>query len=123
MRRVLKYDGSPIDVWGSGDQVRDFIYIEDCVDAIQKLMFTISDGSAVNLGTGIPTSFKDLVKTACKVVHGVDDVKINTLLDKPEGVFWRCADTKKMNAMGYTPTTPLEAGIRACCEFIKENEG
>lgn len=100
-----------IDVWGSGEQVRDFIYIDDCIDAILHISKQIDDGTAVNLGTGVPTSFVELIQKMSNVIYG-KDIKINRLLEKPEGVFYRAADTTLMHSYGFKPKVTLEDGIR-----------
>jgi GDP-L-fucose synthase len=121
LQRVLNSDGqSPITVWGSGDQVRDFIYIDDCVDGMLQIMDKIDDGSAVNLGSGIPTSFKDLIRSMNKVIHGNWDVEFNALMDKPEGVFYRSCDPSMMFEHGFKPTYTLEDGIIRCIELLKD---
>ena len=59
-KRVLANRGAPeVTVWGSGTQMRDFIHIEDCVDAVLATVDQIDDAGAVNLSTGILTSFID----------------------------------------------------------------
>jgi len=59
IKRVLDKE-NPIVVWGSGDQRRDFIYIEDIVDAVLATMDVLPAASPLNLGVGIPTSFREL---------------------------------------------------------------
>ncbi|HYE71976.1 MAG TPA: NAD(P)-dependent oxidoreductase, partial [Blastocatellia bacterium] len=59
---------SPIVVWGSGDQLRDFIYIEDAVEAVFASCNKMETGSALNLGSGVGTSFRELAQTACRVI-------------------------------------------------------
>jgi len=51
-----------IQVWGTGDQMRDFIHIEDCIKGVVTTMDKIDDGSPINLSTGKLTSFKEFVK-------------------------------------------------------------
>lgn len=93
-RRVLGEVGSPtIIVWGSGKQMRDFIHIEDCVDGVLATMDRIDDAGAVNLSTGRPTSFEDLVAMIAREIGYAPVVHGRT--DKPEGVFARYGDTAR----------------------------
>ena len=112
VRKVIKSKGkSPIEVWSTGEQVRDFIYIDDCIDAILHIAPQINNGRAVNLGTGIPTSFNELITKVWDMRYESGESQLNRLLDKPEGVFYRVADTLLMKGYGYQPTTTLEQGI------------
>lgn len=96
-------------VWGSGDQMRDFIYIEDCIDGVLAMMDKIDDGDAVNLSTGIVTDFKSFAATATRQ-YGYEPRIVGTT-DKPEGVFARAGDTAKQRSLGFTASTDVETGI------------
>jgi nucleoside-diphosphate-sugar epimerase len=115
VRRVGRRE-SPIIVWGSGDQKRDFIYIEDVVDAVFATCDKLEPGQALNLGSGVGTSFRDLAILAGRVIgHGATVANDQT---KPEGVFARVGDCSKLFRW-YRPTTPLEEGIRIAHEYQK----
>jgi nucleoside-diphosphate-sugar epimerase len=60
-KRAIAHRGeSQLAVWGTGAQMRDFIHIENCVDGVLQTMDKIDNGDALNLSTGIYTSFKEL---------------------------------------------------------------
>ena len=62
-KRVLANRGATVlIVWGTGTQMRDFIHIEDCVDGILTTIDQIDDAGAVNLSTGIFTSFIEFAR-------------------------------------------------------------
>ena len=87
-KRVIDNKNSnQISVWGSGKQMRDFIYIDDCIDGVLETMDKINDGSALNLSTGKFTSFINLASKACEIVGFNSSIK--GLENKPEGVFAR----------------------------------
>ncbi len=113
VRRAARRD-NPIVVWGSGTQTRDFIYIEDVVDAVFTTMNAIAPGDALNLGSGIAVSFRQLAELACKVV-GHEAIVTNDAT-KPEGVYARVADCTKLNQF-YRPTTSLESGLRIVYQY------
>lgn len=116
-RRVLeKKSQNQVKVWGTGDQMRDFIHISDCVSGVLASMTSINDGSAVNLSTGIFTSFKDFVRTAADIVGYSPEVTGTS--DTPEGVFARGGDTGKQASLGISHRVPFRAGIKAGIEFI-----
>ena len=94
VKRALKNRGEPhFQVWGTGDQQRDFIHIEDCVDGVLRTMDEVDDADALNLSTGRLTSFKEFAR----IVTGMlgDTPEIHGTSSKPEGVFARGGDTTK----------------------------
>lgn len=116
LKRVIEKE-LPIQVWGDGEQSRDFIYIEDCIDGILNTYEQIDDASALNLGTGKRTSFRSLIATACSV-NGIE-CEIRPLTDKPVGVFARYCDRTKQELFGFTPKYSLEEGIRIVSDFLR----
>jgi GDP-L-fucose synthase len=107
IRRVARGE-SPIIVWGSGNQLRDFIYIDDVVDAVFASYEALKPGEVLNLGSGVGTSFRQLAEVACKVI-GHKAAVVNDA-SKPEGVFARVANPDRMFKY-YRPGTSLERGI------------
>jgi len=105
----------PMTVWGSGTQMRDFIYIDDCVEGMLTVSEQIGDGSGVNLSTGIPTSFNSFAAMAWEAVQGSRaGLEVRNTTDKPEGVFARYGSTRLQEKLGFCYQKSLEAGIRHC---------
>jgi nucleoside-diphosphate-sugar epimerase len=108
--RVARRD-DPIEVWGTGEQGRDFIYIDDCIDAMLVILGKVNDGRGINIGTGKLTSFNELIKTLCTLEDHKGEIR--RLTDKPVGVQSRYADTTVLNGeIGWFPLTSLEDGMR-----------
>jgi nucleoside-diphosphate-sugar epimerase len=115
-KRVLENRGADtLHVWGTGDQMRDFIHIDDCIDCIFSTMDEIDDGSAVNLSTGILTSFKEFARIAAAMVGY--QPKILGMSDKPEGVFARGGDTTKQMELGFRASITFREGIERALEY------
>ena len=105
-------------VWGSGDQMRDFIYVDDAVEAALLSMHSLSPGEALNLGSGVGTSFRKLARIVCGVLgHSAEIVNDSS---KPEGVFARVGDCRRMLAI-YTPVVSLTEGIERTHKFLSSN--
>lgn len=119
IQRVVAGD-DPVIIWGSGDQVRDFIHIDDIVECVLQTMNKLDPGEVLNLGSGEACSFAALASIAVGVLDGPDASR-GLVFDtsKPEGVFWRVADTYKMNQF-YKPKVSLEEGIRRVAAHLKE---
>jgi nucleoside-diphosphate-sugar epimerase len=113
IRRVARRE-SPIIVWGSGRQLRDFIYIGDVIDAVFASYEHLHPGEALNLGSGQGTTFMQLAELAGKVIGHQAEV-INDP-SKPEGVFARVADCDRMFQY-YRLATSLERGIEIVYDY------
>jgi len=101
----------PFEVWGSGKQGRDFVYIDDVIDFIMMLLDNVHDGSAYNIGSGKLTSFLDLIRIFTGFAGYNPTIK--PLLDKPVGVFSRYANMEYVeNKFGWKPKISLREGMR-----------
>lgn len=123
IRRVVNRE-NPIQIWGSGDQCRDFIHIDDVVEAVMQTKDVLKPGDVLNLGSGIPISFRQLAAmahTECGLGTSTYPCSIVCDTTKPEGVFYRVADTYKLNQF-YKPKVSLEEGIRRVAKHLTKTE-
>jgi nucleoside-diphosphate-sugar epimerase len=118
-KRVLANLGAEvITVWGSGRQMRDFIHIEDCVDGVLATMDRVDDGGAINLSTGILTSFIEFTALAAELCGF--SPRVEGMSDKPEGVFARGGETRKQRSLGFTHKIELRDGIKWALDFYSD---
>jgi GDP-L-fucose synthase len=121
-KRALRNRGAKtISVWGSGDQMRDFIHIEDCVDGILRTMDSIDNAGAINLSTGIFTSFKQFAKMAANLC-GYDPEVVGTS-NQPEGVFARAGDVAKQHALGFRHSIEFKSGTARALDYYSKQAG
>ncbi len=107
--RVARHD-NPIEVWGTGEQGRDFVHIDDCIDAMFVVLDKIKDGRGINIGSGRLTSFNELIRVMLDLEG--HQGRIQPLLDKPVGVQSRYAHTEFLNnEIGWKPAISLEKGM------------
>ena len=121
IRQALK--GEPLTVFGDGSQTRDFVFIEDNVQAsILALLKEESDGHSINIGTGRPLTIIDLAELIIKI-SGRKDLKIDFQPLRKEGeVIHRFPDVSKMRRLlGYQPRYSIEEGLRKTFEWYKNN--
>ncbi len=119
-KRVLANRGaSEIGVWGTGRQMRDFIHIDDCISGVLHTMDQIDDGSAINLSTGIFTSFVEFVQTAADVLGFHPEVKGTS--NTPEGVFARGGDTALQQELGFRYDLSFREGIQRALDYFENN--
>lgn len=109
--RALR-EAAPFDIWGTGRQVRDFIYIDDVVAATMAAVDLDVQGPT-NLCTGVPTSFLELAAAFTEAAGYSPQFAPQP--DKPVGVAYRVGNPDKMLSF-YTPKITLEAGIRSVFE-------
>lgn len=107
--RVARRD-DPVVIWGSGDQGRDFVHIEDCIDAMLLAIQKITDGSGINIGSGKITTFKEVAQMYAEIAGYKPQIK--PLVDKPTGVYSRYADINYMRKkLNWVPKISLQEGL------------
>lgn len=119
-RRAI-YKESPFEVWGSGYQGRDFVHIDDVLDCTLLAMDKIHDGTAINIGMGRLTNFREIIGIFCKFAGY--DPEIKPLLDKPVGVHSRyCSIDFVKEHLGWEPKISLEAGLKRVYDAVMAKE-
>jgi UDP-glucose 4-epimerase len=117
-RAALKED--PFEVWGSGYQGRDFVHIDDVLDCTLEAMNKINDGTAINIGLGRLTTFREIIELFCEFADYKP--KIKPLLDKPVGVFSRyCSMDWVKENLGWEAKISMRDGLRRVYNQAVEN--
>jgi len=102
----------PYVIWGSGEQERDFTYVSDIVNGTILAAEKITNGTPINLGTGVRYKITDV---AAKIfdIMGWRPKRIIFDTSRPEGVASRALDiSRAKNLLGWTPKVDLEEGLR-----------
>ena len=106
-------------LWGTGEPMREFLFVEDLAEALIFLMNNYNDSEIINVGTGKDISILDLTKLMCKII-GYDG-KIIFDSSKPNGTMRKVLDVSKINKLGWEAKTSLEEGIKKTYQyFLKE---
>jgi GDP-L-fucose synthase len=105
-----------ITVWGTGKATREFLYIEDCAEAIALATERYNKPDPVNIGAGFEISIKDLVALIAKLTgFKGENIWDNT---KPDGQPRRMLDTSKAEReFGFKAKTSFEEGLRKTIEW------
>ena len=102
----------PYQIWGNGQQERDFTYVDDIVDGTILCAEKISDMTPINLGTGVRYKMIDVVKMILKIL-GWTPNKISFDTSKPTGAVSRALDNSRAKELlGWEPKYDLESGLR-----------
>ena len=113
-----KSDNLKIEVWGDGEQTRSFMYIDDCITGLDKLMESdFSD--PINLGRSELVSINQLIDIISEIA-GVE-VEREHNLDAPQGVRGRNSDNSLiMDKLKWEPEVDLKTGLAKTYAWIKE---
>ena len=119
IRRVIESNtGDDISVWGSGNQGRAFIHVDDIVDAILKTIITPNLPEYMQIGPNYCTSIKELIEMLLKISK--KDLNIKYDLTKPEGDKGRFANASNAKKyLNWEPKIDLEEGLKATYTWIK----
>lgn len=113
--RILR--GQEVTVYGDGEQTRDFVFVDDVVDAFVRAA-TRGGGLVCNIGTGKETSVNHLLATMAGAA-GVEVTAVNAPLRQGE-LLRSCLDVERASMqLGWRPWTELAEGIRPVLDFVR----
>ena len=108
-----------IDVWGSGDVSREFLYVEDCADGVLRAAETYDESAPVNIGTGREIMIRDLVQLIARLTGFDGEIRWQT--ERPNGQPRRGLDvTRAFEKFGFRAQTSLEDGLRRTISWFEE---
>lgn len=107
---------NPLVVWGDGNQIRDFLYVKDCARGMLMAMEKYYECDPLNLGSGVPTTIRELVETIVK--HTPHTARLEWDTSRPVGNKIRLMDmTKAQEKLGFYPEYSLDQGIKETIEW------
>jgi GDP-D-mannose 3',5'-epimerase len=116
-RKVASSTDGTIEIWGDGEQTRSYMYVDDCVEGLIRLMAS-NHREPLNLGTDEMVSINHLVDMICGIA-GKKLAKKHDL-NKPQGVRGRNSDnTLLRKVLGWEPNTPLDKGLAITYKWIQ----
>lgn len=109
-----------VELWGTGNPLREFLFVDDLADALLYLMSHYSEEMHINVGTGEDLSIMELAQII-KVVVGFDgDVVFDP--SKPDGTPRKLLDVSRIHALGWRHKTPLRSGIESVYSWYLAHE-
>ena len=110
-------DGGEIEIWGDGKQTRSFLYIEECIEGIRRLMDS-SFAGPVNIGSEEMVAINQLAEMAM----GIAGKRLRVRhVDGPLGVRGRNSDNRLIrDRLGWAPSASLRAGLEVTYDWVAE---
>lgn len=105
-------------VWGTGKPRREFIYVNDMVDACIFLMYNYDILEIINIGSGEDVSIKELAQLIKDIIEFKGDIIFDE--SKPDGVPQKLLDSSKIKSLGWKANVKLEEGLRRTYEWYKK---
>jgi len=117
-----------VEVWGTGNPRREFLYADDLADAsvfVMDLERADYDAavepmlSHINVGTGVDVSIRELAELVKSVTGFEGRIRFNS--DYPDGAPRKLLDVSKLNSLGWGASTDLRSGIAKAYEWFMAN--
>ncbi len=117
---ALRLPHSPfIEVWGDGSPTREFLYVEDCAEAIVLAAERYNGPEPVNVGSAFEISIKDLVHLIARLTDFMGEIVWDKT--KPKGQPRRKLDTSRAKTLfGFESQTPFQEGLRKTIDWYQE---
>jgi UDP-glucose 4-epimerase len=110
--------GKPTKVFGDGGNTRDYVFVDDVVDAFVKASGEAGSGQRFNVGTGVETSDRQLHTAVAKAVGGPDDPEFHP--PRLGDLRRSCLDISlAAKVLGWQPKVELEEGVRRTVEYFR----
>lgn len=115
-RKVAEQDNrGTIEIWGDGEQTRSFLYIDECIEAVRRLMQSSFKGP-VNIGSEEMVTINQMASMIMEIADKELDIKH---VEGPLGVRGRNSDNRLIREeLGWEPSQPLFDGLRKTYEWI-----
>ena len=117
-----------VEVWGSGNQLRDFLHVDDMADAStyimtldSKILYEIISPmvSHINVGSGEEITIKDISYIIKDIVEYSGEIVFN--MKMPDGTYRKLLDISKIESLGWKPAINLQDGLRETYSWFLEN--
>jgi GDP-L-fucose synthase len=117
---AIKEKTDYIDAWGTGNATREFLYVEDCAEAIVLAAERYEKPEPVNIGAGSEISIKELTELLTKLTGFKGEIRWDT--SKPDGQPRRCLDTSRAEKeFGFKAKKSFEDGLKETIKWYLEN--
>lgn len=111
-----------IELFGSGRETRDFIYINDLLEATNLIIKNgLFNGEAINVASGIEITIKEAAGIFCKAIDVGLKVHFNNFVKPGDPLNWK-ADITTLESFGFSAKVSIETGLENTVKWLKENK-
>ena len=120
IRKIVEKQ-DPIIVWGDGNDLKDFLYIEDFVRALDKIVENINDYQVLNIASGKGITIKEILKKII-TIESAEYLNIKFDSTKPTMIPKRLIDiSKSKEIINFEPSINMQDGLRKTIDWYKKN--
>ena len=119
IRRAYEKE-DPFEVWGDGEDIKDFLYIDDFIDALLETFPKSNDFDIFNIASGVPVTIKEVLK---HIIDISNNGTIEVIFDKtkPTMIPKRMINISKINKLiGWYPKTSINQGLKLTFEWYAD---
>jgi dTDP-glucose 4,6-dehydratase len=114
-------DDEPLPLYGDGQQIRDWLYVDDHCDALEAVLARGEPGETYNVGGGNELANLDLTRTILEML-GKPMTLVRRVEDRPGHDRRYSVDCSKLRALGWTPSHSFDAALRETVEWYRGHE-
>jgi dTDP-glucose 4,6-dehydratase len=119
---VKAVSDQPLPIYGTGLNVRDWLYVDDNCTGIETVYSRGKNGEVYNIGAGNEKTNLEIAKTVLSLLNKSEDL-ISFVQDRPGHDFRYSIATEKIRGLGWTPTNTFEEGMKKTIEWYLANTG
>ncbi len=109
-----------VEIWGSGNPRREFLYVDDLADACLFLMKNYDSSEIINVGAGGDVTIREIAYLIKDVAGYEGEFRFNA--DMPDGVFQKLVDSSRLRDLGWAPSVTLKKGLELTYSWFLQNE-
>ena len=114
-----KFNHSKVECWGTGEPLREFLFVDDLADACIFLMNEYDDEDHINVGTGEDISIQELANKIKDMMGFEGEIVWDS--SKPDGVHRKVLDVSKLNSLGWKSKINIDEGLRLTIDWYTES--
>ena len=119
IRRAYENE-NPFEVWGDGEDIKDFLYIDDFIDALLETFPKSNNFDIFNIASGVPVTIKEVLKHIIDISNN-GDIEVNFDTTKPTMIPKRMIDISKISRLiGWNPKTSINQGLKLTFEWYAD---
>ena len=116
IRKIIESEDS-IEVWGDGKDIKDFLYIDDFIDVLSKIILEVEKTDIFNVASGIPITINEIIEKVL-VILDKQNLKINYDTSMPSMIPVRKINIDKIKkVLKWSPYVDLEVGLKKTIDW------